>query len=163
VDADGSTPPGAFEALVRAIDGAGIVIANRWHPESRVTPQPWSRRVASRVFNFMVRLLFKVHTTDTQCGAKLMTRRAMLDVLPRLGITQWAFDIDLLFQLRRHGHTIIEIPTVWNDTAGSQLRVGRASIEMVAAIVRLRLIYSRLRWIVTLYDRTLGRLLRHRV
>lgn len=163
VDADGSTPPEAFDDLVRGIGDAGAIIANRWHPESRISPQPWSRRLASRVFNGVVRLLFKVRITDTQCGAKLMTRRAMEDVLRHLGITQWAFDVDLLFQLRRHGHRIVEIPTTWHDAAGSHLRVGRASFEMLVAVVRLRLIYSPLRWVVTVYDHTLGRLIHHRI
>lgn len=163
VDADGSTPPDAFDDLVRNIGDAGAVIANRWHPDSRIAPQPWSRRLASRVFNGIVRSLFGIRITDTQCGAKLMTRDAVRDILPHLGITQWAFDVDLLFQLSRHGHRIVEIPTVWNDTAGSHLRVGRASVEMLIAVVRLRLLYSPFRWIVSLYDHTLGRLIRHRV
>ncbi|OQW97388.1 MAG: hypothetical protein BWK77_01835 [Verrucomicrobia bacterium A1] len=163
VDADGSTPPAAFDELVRSLGDAGAVIANRWHPDSHISPQPWSRRLASRVFNGVVRVLFGIRITDTQCGAKLMTRKALQDVLPHLGITQWAFDVDLLFQLSRHGHRIVAIPTTWHDSAGSHLRVGRASIEMLIAVVRLRLIYSPLRWIVTLYDHTLGRLIRHRI
>jgi glycosyltransferase involved in cell wall biosynthesis len=163
VDADGSTPPEAFDDLVRGIGDAGAIIANRWHPASRISRQPWSRRLASRVFNGVVKLLFRVRITDTQCGAKLMTRKAIGDVMPHLGITQWAFDVDLLFQLRRHGHRIVEIPTTWHDAAGSHLRVGRASFEMLVAVVRLRLIYSPFRWVVTLYDHTLGRLIHHRI
>ncbi|MBM4155594.1 MAG: glycosyltransferase [Lentisphaerae bacterium] len=163
VDADGSTPPESFDDLVRGIGDAGAIIANRWDPRSRITPQPWTRRLASRVFNAVVRLLFKLRLADTQCGAKLMTGRAIEEVLPKLGITQWAFDVDLLFQLRRHGHRIVEIPTTWNDAAGSHVRVGRASFEMLVAVVRLRLIYSPLRWVVTVYDHTLGRLIHHRI
>ena len=163
VDADGATPPEAFDDLVKNLGDAGAIIANRWHPEARITPQPWSRRVASRVFNLFVRLLFKIPITDTQCGAKLLRREAVRDVLPLLGITAWAFDVDLLFQLRRKGWRIVEIPTTWHDAAGSQLRVGRASAEMFLAIVRLRLIHSPLRWVVDLYDRTLGRVIHHRI
>ena len=164
VDADGATPPEAFEDLVRHLNGHGAIIANRWHPESVVTPrQPWSRRVASRLFNLLVRLLFRIPIRDTQCGAKVLTRRAMKDILPHLGITQWAFDVDLLFQLRRHGYSIAERPTVWHDIPGSHIRIGRSSLEMFVAIVRLRLIYSPFRWIVWLYDHTLGRVIHHRV
>ncbi|MCX7819922.1 MAG: glycosyltransferase family 2 protein [Kiritimatiellae bacterium] len=163
VDADGATPPEAFEDLLHHFDGAGAVIANRWDPRSDILRQPWTRRLASRVFNAMVRLLFGLHTTDTQCGAKVLTRRAVEDVLPHLGITQWAFDVDLLFQLRRHGHRIVEVPTVWRDVGGSHVRVGKTGLEMFIAVVRLRLIYSPFRWIVRVYDHTLGRVIRHRV
>lgn len=160
IDADGSTPPEAFDDLVRNIGGAGAIIASRWFKESRVVPpQPLKRRIASRIFNFFVRWFFKVPIRDTQCGAKVLTREAVQAVLPEIGITRWAFDVDLLFKLRRAGFRIIEHPTVWHDVGGSQLRIVRASVEMFVAIVRLRLLYSPFKWIVALYDRTIGRLL----
>ncbi len=158
VDADGSTPPRALQELVDALGDADAVIASRWLPASRVSPrQPWARRAASRVFNGLVRLLFGLRLTDTQCGAKVLRGEAAAAVLPRLGITRWAFDVDLLFQLRRAGYRIVERPTEWHDVAGSRLNIGRASLEMFVALARLRLVYSPFRWIVRLYDLTLGR------
>jgi len=158
VDADGATPPEAFQALVEHIGVAGAIIASRWMPGARVSPrQPLGRRLASRLFNVLVRLMFGMRISDTQCGAKLLTREAVQAILPHIGITQWAFDVDLLFQLRRAGFDIVEIPTSWHDVSGSRLRVGKASAEMLAAMVRLRLIYSPFRWVVSLYDRTLAR------
>ncbi len=160
VDADGATPPEAFDDLVKHIGEAGAIFASRWIPGAEVSPpQPLSRRVASRIFNRMVRTLFKVKIHDTQCGAKLLKREAMEAVLPQLGCTRWAFDVDLLFKLRRAGYRIIEHPTVWHDVAGSKINIPRASLEMTLAIVRLRLLHSPFRWIVAVYDRTIGKLI----
>lgn len=160
VDADGATPPEAFQQLVECIGSAGIIIASRWRPGAEVSPrQPLSRRIASRIFNKLVRIMFGFRISDTQCGAKLMSRDAVRRVLPHLGITRWAFDVDLLFQVHRAGLEIIESPTVWHDVSGSRLKVARASMEMMVAMIRLRLIYSPLKWIVSLYDATLGRLI----
>ena len=157
VDADGSTPPEAFHDLVKNIGQAGGIIASRWAKGSQVSPrQPFDRRVASRIFNLMTRVLFGLKLTDTQCGAKLMRRDAIQAILPHLGITQWAFDVDLLFQLRRAGYEIREVPTVWRDVEGSKIQVGKASTEMMLALARLRLIYSPFKWVVGLYDRFLG-------
>ena len=151
-DADGSTPPSAFQDLVDRLDHEGAVIASRWLPASQVSPrQPLSRRVASRCFNLLVRVLFGLRITDTQCGAKAISREALNRVLPQLGLTQWAFDVDLLFQLRRAGCRIVEIPTVWQDVTGSKINVPRASLEMLLAIIRLRLLYSPFSWVVTFY------------
>lgn len=160
VDADGATPPHAFHDLVRRLDGADIVIATRWHPDSIVEPrQPWKRRVASRVFNILVRLLFGLQVSDTQCGAKVFKRQAYQTVRSHLGVTRWAFDVDLLYQFRRHGFRILEIATVWRDVAGSKLNLKRAVVEMSLAITRLRLLYSPFRFVVRLYDRTLGKII----
>lgn len=156
-DADGSTPPQAFQDLVDNLGEADAIIASRWCRGAEVSPrQPLLRRIASRTFNLLTRVLFGLRLTDTQCGAKLFRRNAITEVLPRLGITRWAFDVDLLFQLRRAGRRITEIPTVWHDVAGSKLEVASVSAEMAAALTRLRLIYSPFRWVVTFYDRYLG-------
>jgi len=114
--------------------------------------------VASRIFNFMVRTLFKVKIRDTQCGAKVVTKEAMQAVFPHLGLTRWAFDVDLLFKLRRAGFRIIEHPTIWHDVAGSKINIPKASLEMTLAICRLRLLYSPFKWVVTIYDHTIGRI-----
>ncbi len=158
-DADGSTPPEAFDDLAKHIGDAGAIISSRWIPGAVVDPpQKLSRRIVSRIFNCMVRTLFKVKIQDTQCGAKVVTHEAMHTVLPHLGLTRWAFDVDLLFKLRRAGYRIVEHPTVWHDVAGSKINIPRASLEMTLAIFRLRLLYSPFKWIVTVYDHTIGRL-----
>lgn len=159
VDADNATLPEAFDDLVTHIGDAGVIIASRYIPGAKVSPrQPLSRRIASRVFNKLIRLLFKLKITDTQCGAKLLRGDAMRAALPHLGLTRWAFDVDLLFQLRRLGYRIAEVPTTWSDRGGSKLKIGRTSLEMFMAICRLRLLYSPFRWIVTIYDATMGRI-----
>ncbi len=161
VDADCSTPPAAFDDLIKNIGDADCIIASRWLPGAIVEPkQPLKRRIASRVFNLIVSIFFNMKLTDTQCGAKIIKKGALLTILPYIGITRWAFDVDLLFQLKRNGFKIIEYPTIWQDTTGSKLRVLNASIEMLLAITRLRLIYSPLKFIVDLYDITLGKFLK---
>jgi glycosyltransferase involved in cell wall biosynthesis len=160
VDADTSTPPEAFQDLVDHIGDAGAIIASRWLKESKVSPrQPASRLITSRIFNALIRLLFNLNIMDTQCGAKLMTEQAVAAIMPHIGVTRWAFDVDLLFQLRRHGFRIVEWPTIWQDAEGSQLHVFTDSAEMFLAIIRLRLLYSPFRWVITVYDKTLGRII----
>lgn len=158
VDADGSTPPSAFLELVNRVGPAArAVIASRWIAGAVVSPpQPFIRRLASRVFNTVTRILFGLKLHDTQCGAKVFDRCLLNRLLDRPGIiTRWAFDVDLLYQIRREGVSILELPTTWKDVEGSKLKVTETSLEMLAALVRMRLVYSPLRWIVAFYDRYL--------
>jgi glycosyltransferase involved in cell wall biosynthesis len=146
VDADNATLPEAFNDLVEHIGDAGAVIASRYIPGAKVSPrQPLSRRIASRIFNKLIRLFFGLPISDTQCGAKLLRGDAMRAALPHLG--------------RRLGYRITEVPTTWSEPGGSKLRIGRTSVEMFVAICRLRMLYSPLRWVVTVYDATLGRMI----
>ena len=143
VDADGSTSPVAFDELIEKISLDGCIIASRWMKGAVMNPkQSVSRRIASRCFNTLVRLMFGLRLYDTQCGAKLFRREVILPVIQNLGVTNWAFDVDMLFQTKRLGATIREIPTVWNDVAGSKINIGRSSLQMIVAMMRLRMFYS---------------------
>lgn len=157
-DADGSTPPAALLALVDRFTPPGILIGSRWLPGSVIgRPQPFSRRLISRLFNGYVRLLFGLNITDTQCGAKVMSREVMTRVLPAIGTTQWAFDVELIFQIRKAGFPVEEVPTEWHDVDGSKVKFFRSSLEMFLALGRLRLMHSPFKPLVTLWDRSLGR------
>ena len=68
-----------------------------------------------------------------------------------LSITQWAFDIDLLYKFKISNYSVKEIPTVWDDDPNSKLNVIKASTEMFLAIIRLRLIHSPFKFIVDAY------------
>ena len=143
VDADNSITPEAFQKIVEALGADDAVIGSRWLPGAVVHPrQPLLRRIASRVFNRLVRLLFGVNASDTQCGAKVFRSRVVQTVLPHIQTVHWAFDVDLLFQCQRHGFRVREVPTVWSDSAGSRLKIAKASWQMFLAILRLRLVYS---------------------
>ncbi len=162
VDADGATSPEAFDDLVQKISLDGCIIASRWMKGADVSPkQPLSRRAASRCFNLLVRVLFGLKLTDTQCGAKLFRREVIQPVLRNLGVTNWAFDVDMLFQAKRLGATIREVPTVWHDVSGSKVEIGRSSVNMFVAMVRLRMFYSPLRFMIPMLGRLAERLLRY--
>jgi glycosyltransferase involved in cell wall biosynthesis len=143
VDADGATAPAAFCDLVRHCAGVDCAIGSRWLPESVLHQvQPGQRRFASRVFHLIVQSFFWMNIRDTQCGAKVMRREAVEKVHSSLTIADMAFDINLLYVLKREKFRILEVPTEWTDQIGSKVTLGRTSLTMFLSVVRLRLIYS---------------------
>ena len=143
VDADGATKPAAFHNLVKHCDQADCVIGSRWIKGAVLhQAQNHRRQFASRVFHLIVQLLFQMNIRDTQCGAKVMKREAIQKIYPSLTIADMAFDINLLYSLKRQGYKILEVPTEWTDMAGSTVRLFRTSLVMLLSVIRLRLIYS---------------------
>lgn len=109
--------------------------------------------IAGRSFNLLVNLFFNLGIKDTQCGAKLFRKKALKRVCKELGITKWAFDVDLLYKMKMRGFRIREIPTEWQEPGGGHFKVRpRIVFEMFLAVLRLRLIYSPLKGLITLYD-----------
>lgn len=164
VDADMATPPAAFILLVERIGRHQGIIASRWRRDSHVTKQSLLFRFKSFLFNLIVRSLFGFPYNDTQCGAKLFRRDAIMYVKDKMQITKWAFDIDLLYKLRRAGFSIAETSTTWESKENSTLNLIRASLEMFFAVVRLRLVHSPFRFVVRAYDSLPQRLkVHHRI
>jgi len=153
VDADMATKPEAFYELVSQIGDYDGVVASRWVKNSRISKkQDFKRIFAGRAFNLIVNLFFNLGLKDTQCGAKLFRKKQIKTVAGELGITKWAFDVDLLYHMKRHGFKVKEIATEWNEPGGSHVKL-KTVIEMFLAILRLRLIYSHFKFIVKLYDK----------
>lgn len=143
VDADGATAPRAFLDLVQHRERADVVIASRWMAGAILHQSQTSKRqFASRVFHAIVQLLFWLNIKDTQCGAKLLRREVVEKVHHALRITDMAFDINLLYVIKRAGFKILEVPTEWTDQVGSKVVLGRTSLSMLLSVIRLRLIYS---------------------
>ena len=153
VDADGATSPQAFHALVRKLDdtGADCVIGSRWLPESVLhQSQTPLRRFISRGFHTIVESLLHMGIKDTQCPAKLLRRDAALKIHSQLLIADLAFDVNLLYSLKRAGLSVVELPIEWTDKVGSKVTQSllRSSLVMFLSVLRLRLIHSPLyRWL----------------
>ena len=143
VDADGATSPKAFLDLVQHCGVADCAIGSRWIPGAVLyQQQSRKRQVFSRIFHLMVQTLFRMNIVDTQCGAKVMKREAIERIHASLRIADVAFDINLLYCLKRERYKVLEVPTEWTDKAGSKIRLNRGALGIVLSVIRLRLIYS---------------------
>lgn len=162
VDADLATLPDAYYSLIKASQNKryGGVIASRGLKNS-VVNTTFKRKLTNRGFNFFVRSILFFPYKDTQCGAKLFRREAIEAIINELGITKWAFDIELLYRIGKKGFKIIEIPTVWHDKPGSHLDMVRVPLQMAVAALRLRLIFSPLKFVVKAYDKIPSKLKFH--
>ncbi|MBU0760234.1 MAG: glycosyltransferase [Nanoarchaeota archaeon] len=157
VDADLATRPEDFYDLIRRIGGAGGAIASRYVPGARVQPkQSWQRVFVSRAFNFFIRSFLFLPYRDTQCGAKLFKRKAIEKSVGRLTMSQWAFDVDLIYSVRKSGFSVREVATRWSDREYSKINFWKAGPLMVLGVIRLRLLNSSLRDFIRIYDRLLN-------
>jgi glycosyltransferase involved in cell wall biosynthesis len=102
--------------------GADVVIGSKNLEESRF---PAPRRALSRAYRGLASFLFGLPLSDTQTGVKLFKREVLELVIPRLTVSRFAFDIELLVAAARFGYHIAECPvkTAYHR-AGSVGRIG---------------------------------------
>ncbi|HEX6347810.1 MAG TPA: glycosyltransferase [Candidatus Dormibacteraeota bacterium] len=130
-----------------------IVVGSKRHPESRVQ-YPRMRRLESWIYQLLIRLLFRLNVRDTQTGLKLLRREVLLDVLPRLAVKRFAFDLELLVVAQRLGYRkIAEAPVVLEFQFSSTID-GRSIYQIMwdTAAIFYR------RYLLRYYDRPAPRL-----
>lgn len=137
-DADGSTGIAEMRRLFAEISGVDAAIGSRWIAGSRLTVrQGILRRVESRGFNLLIRLLFGLPYNDTQCGAKAFRKEAIDAILPAMLSRGFEFDVELLWRLRSAGYTITELPIEWQNKGDSRVKK-RDMIRMLRGLLRVR-------------------------
>ena len=144
-DADNSTKVKAFIELIRALEGADIVVGQRYGGLNDI---PLVRLVLSRGFNILVRLLFRLGIRDTQCGAKVFKKEALRDVLSHLVIDDFVFDVNFLYSAKKLGFKIKGVEIEWVYSEGSKIKLFSVTKRMFVSLLKLRLFYSPFRFLV---------------
>lgn len=139
-DADFSTPPEECTKLLQTLaTGYDIVIGSRGLPESNVeVPQSWARETMGKIFNLLIRSLLPLEFNDTQCGFKMFRREAAELIFPRMSISGFAFDVEVLMIAQLHQLRTAEIPVTWRNVRDSKVHPIINSSEMLRDLLQIR-------------------------
>ncbi|MBI1952731.1 MAG: glycosyltransferase [Candidatus Omnitrophica bacterium] len=123
-DADGATPLEEIDRFLPHLEaGADLVTASRHLPGScLVRRQRRLRRFLGGVYRKLCIGGLTPGITDVTCGFKLLSRRAVEIVAPRLTIPRWSFDAEIFTIARLHGLRVVEVPIRWEDQGKSKVR-----------------------------------------
>jgi len=121
IDAGMDLDPNGLSMLLEHFEwyNADIIVGSKRHPVSKIQ-YPWQRKILSFGYQLLVRLLFGLQIRDSQVGMKFFKRKVLEDVLPRLLVKQYAFDIEMLAVAHRLGYKrIFEAPIniEWKEEA----------------------------------------------
>lgn len=130
-----------FKQMVKMIEnGADLVIANRNLVSNVKTPTSdigALRRLTHWGFGFLVRQLLRLEFSDTQAGLKGLTKKAADQLLPKLTIDRFAFDLELLVVAKKVGLKIKEVPAVLENVGESNISMLRDSFQMLKDILKI--------------------------
>jgi glycosyltransferase involved in cell wall biosynthesis len=142
-DADGSTRPEIFHRLMAVLEltpSLDCVIGSREVAGAVVAKKSPFRKLMSRVFNLVVNIYFQLGLKDTQCGAKVVKSSLLPKIIPKLHISDMAFDVNFLVDIKRSGGKILELPIEWEDDKDTTITNPiKTSIVMFLSITRLKL------------------------
>jgi glycosyltransferase involved in cell wall biosynthesis len=149
LDADLAYSPRAIsEVRSKLIEGADVVIGSRVHPDSTYQVKPsffrylYTRHLAGRVFNWIVRFFLLPGIFDSQAGLKGFTREAADTIFRGWLPDGFSFDLGALSRARHERLSIEQIPVHYRyDSEPTTVRFMKDTVAALydLAVVRLRI------------------------
>jgi dolichyl-phosphate beta-glucosyltransferase len=113
--------------------------ARRAESPGAVVQRRFVRKLASLTFKEVVKRLVSTELSDTQCGLKLFSRRAAIEIFSRAEVDGFAFDAEVVMLALRLGLAYRRVSvTLINDRA-STVSLMRDTLPMLLDVIRARI------------------------
>lgn len=142
-DADGATTPDQFRTLIEALSSTtDVAIGSRKMEQSEIIiHQSLGRELVSKAFNLLIRIMFGLQVSDSQCGAKVFKKHSLHSILPHLVTRGFEIDVELLYRAKKQGYTITEVPIKWEHKEDTVFSFSFIP-EMFIGLLKIRFIHA---------------------
>jgi len=146
IDCDLATNMKFFPQLINSIrEGNDLALGSRYMEGAEVR-RTVLRDLSSRVYNRLIRMLFKDNVLDHQIGFKAFSNRLIKDILNECNSTGWFWDTEILIRSINNNYKIIEFPVEWKEkknNKGSLKMVTDVAIQNVIGIIELKRLFPK--------------------
>ena len=148
MDADFSHDPKYLTDLLRAIEGADLVIGSRYRTGVNVINWPISRLLLSLGANQYARWVTGLPLSDSTGGFKCFRRKVLASIdLERVRSNGYSFQIEMSFRAWKKGFRLKEVPIVFTDRVEGQSKMNKRIVREAIWMVwwlRLQAVAGRL-------------------
>ncbi len=139
-DADLAYTPDQLLLVVAGVeDGWDVAIGNRRHAESKSAQGAGALRdLGSLAVNVLAMGVLLSHPHDTQCGLKAFRSDVAKSVFALGRVDRFAFDIEVLHLVERHGWTVVEVPVRLTMGERTTVRLLRDTLRLLRDLWRIR-------------------------
>ena len=139
MDLDLSTDLENLKNIDNLLRKCEILTASRLEKSSKVFDRKISREIISRVFNIIIRMVFKSKLKDHMCGFKFMKSDQYITLKNKYRYSDdWFFLVEFLIIAQREGRNIISVPVVWRDDPNSKVKIISLSFSYLMSILKLK-------------------------
>lgn len=139
MDLDLSTDIYNLNKIRDILDNYEVVTASRLENQSVVQNRKLSREIISRVFNHMIKLIFKSDINDHMCGFKFFRSDVYLNLQNKYNYSDdWFFLTEFLILAQKQNIPIYSLPVLWQDDPDSKVKVMPLTLSYLKSIFRLR-------------------------
>jgi len=117
-----------------------IVNGSRFNKKSKTTNRKWYRKITSFGLVALLKLFFKMRSSDAICGFKFFRHKTVENLINESNTNDngWFFIIELLIRAEKKNIKIKEIPVIWKDDHDSKVKVFKLFNYYIKSILRLK-------------------------
>jgi len=146
IDCDLATNMKFFPQLINSIrKGNDLALGSRYM-DGAEADRSVLRDLSSRVYNKLIRMLFKDNVFDHQIGFKAFSNRLIKDILNECNSTGWFWDTEILIRSIYNNYKIVEFPVEWKEkknNRGSLKMVTDVAIQNIIGIIELKRLFPK--------------------
>lgn len=130
MDADFSHDPASIASLIKAMDGADMVIGSRYMNNTvNVVNWPLSRLILSKSASIYSRWITGMPVSDPTSGFKCISAKALRSIaLDRVHSQGYSFQIEIDFRVWKKNLVIHEVPIIFVDRSVGKSKMTRKNI-----------------------------------
>jgi len=117
-------------------DSVDLVIGSKRDPESE-DRRPFIRRIATRVFNLLLRVILRSGVSDTH-GMKGFRQELVESLTPEVVSAKDLFDTELVVRAERGGYKIVEVPVTVEEIRAAKSSLIKRVPRTVMGLLRIR-------------------------
>lgn len=139
MDLDLSTDLENLKNIDSILNEYDILTASRLEKSSKVFDRKISREIISRVFNVIVKIVFKSKLNDHMCGFKFMTSDLYFSLKNKYRYSDnWFFLVEFLIIAQKEESNIFSVPVVWRDDPNSKVKVVSLTFSYLVSMLKLK-------------------------
>jgi dolichyl-phosphate beta-glucosyltransferase len=99
-----------------------------------------SRNIISRIFNYIVNFFVMGDVSDTQCGFKCYKSDFIKQIIEKMRVSNFAYDVEMLFLIKKYGGHFCQLPVFYNYMdEDSSVHLFRDSIKMFLSLMSIKI------------------------
>jgi len=104
-----------FPTLIHKVKTGYDIVTGSRYIRGATFSRPLLRLIASKVYNWMVRLLFHSQVYDHQCGFRAFSKRVRDNLLDECKSDDWLWDTEIIVLGTKRNFKIHEFPVEWRE------------------------------------------------
>ena len=141
VDCDLATDMKYFPQLINSIrEGNDLATGSRYIKGAKIN-RPFIRDFTSRIYNKLIRMMYKDKVYDHQIGFKAFSKRLIKDEMNNCKSDDWFWDTEIIVRSIHDNYKHVEFPVEWEEKKGKRTSLKRLLSDVMIhgqGIIRLK-------------------------